>query len=266
MSKADEMGLTPEAAEGYEQYFVPAIFTQWPPRLIRLAELKAGDDILDVGCGTGVLTREISQHVVPNGSVTGLDISESMLGVARVKAPEATFYQGNATHLPFENESFDVVFCPFMLMFVPEQSKAIAEMWRVLRPGGRLVISVWTALEGNPVYAELVKIATNRVDAQAGRSLALPFSLGEAETLENLLHAAGVSPVEITTREGRACFPSLEDFVHAEIKAWVLADSVGDSNISVVVDDARTALAGYCHSDGSIDFPMSAVIATAAKF
>jgi ubiquinone/menaquinone biosynthesis C-methylase UbiE len=99
MSKPDEMGLTPEAAEGYEQYFVPAIFYQWPPVLIEKAELAEGDDLLDIGCGTGVLSREAVDTVGETGSVTGFDLSESMLGVARRKAPQAKFHQGNVMSL-----------------------------------------------------------------------------------------------------------------------------------------------------------------------
>ena len=83
MTDVDEMGLTPEAAQGYEQYFVPAIFDQWPVRIIDAAGAGEGHLVLEVGCGTGVLARELTKRVGQNGSVTGLDLSESMLGVAR---------------------------------------------------------------------------------------------------------------------------------------------------------------------------------------
>ena len=100
MSTTDEMGLTAEAAQGYEEFFVPAIFEQWPPVLIAAARIRHGNDVLDVGCGTGVLTRSLTQHVGDSGSSTGIDLSESMLGVARERCPDATFHQGNADALP----------------------------------------------------------------------------------------------------------------------------------------------------------------------
>ncbi|MEM7502389.1 MAG: methyltransferase domain-containing protein, partial [Pseudomonadota bacterium] len=128
MSTVDEMGLTPEAANGYEEFFVPAIFDQWPPVMISAAAVTNGEDVLDVGCGTGVLTRELTRHVGDDGSATGFDLSESMLGIARERCPNATFKQGNVIDLPFDDQSFDVVISSFMLMFVPDPEKALSEM------------------------------------------------------------------------------------------------------------------------------------------
>lgn len=119
MSTPDEMGLTPEAALGYEQFFVPAIFHQWPARIISAAAINQNDDVLDVGCGTGALTRELVKYA---GSATGFDLSESMLSVARQVCPTVNFQQGNVAELPFDDSTFDVVVSAFMLMFVPEAS------------------------------------------------------------------------------------------------------------------------------------------------
>ncbi len=89
-----------------------------------------------MGCGTGVFAREVTKRVGPNGSVTGLDLSDSMLQVARSICPDANFQQGNAMDLPFEDGSFDVAVASFMLMFVPDPALAVSELWRVLKPGG----------------------------------------------------------------------------------------------------------------------------------
>ena len=102
MSTPDEMGLTPEAARGYESYFVPAIFGQWPPIFAEIAELRSGEDVLDVGCGTGVFTREALKTVGSTGSVTGIDLSESMLEVAgrsaqRLGSSEAMLWSFRST-------------------------------------------------------------------------------------------------------------------------------------------------------------------------
>lgn len=170
------MGPTPEAAIGSEQYFVPAIFHQWPPALIDAAELGAGDNVLQVGCGTCVLIRETGKLVGQTGCVAGLDLSASMLSVAREDCPDIRFRQGNALALPFDDVTFDVVISSFVLMFVPDPVKAASNMWRVLKPGARLVVNVWQPLSQNPVYAGLVAIARQRIDDQAGDSLAWPFA------------------------------------------------------------------------------------------
>jgi SAM-dependent methyltransferase len=265
MSIPDEMGLTPEAAQRYEQFFVPAIFHQWPPVLISAAGIGDGHKVLEVGCGTGIFARAAIKLVGSKGSVTGLDLSDSMLGVAREISPDVDFRQGNAINLPFDDSTFDAVVSSFLLMFVPDPVAAVSEMWRVLRPGGRLVVSVWEALGQNSVYAGLVNIARQRIDDQAGDSLAWPFALGEKGKLAEIFRSAGIDQETISVHDGRAHFPSLEDFVRTEIQAWVLADSVDDKKIGAVVADLRTEFKGYCDDDGSVDFSLNAVLAKTIK-
>ncbi len=265
MSETDEMGLTPEAAQGYEDFFVPAIFSQWPPQILDAAGVKPGDNLLEVGCGTGVLARQATTRVFPDGSVTGLDLSESMLSVARRKCPGAVFQQGNVMDLPFENESFAVVVASFVLMFVPDQPLAIREMWRVLKPGGRLVITVWESLEKNPAYARLVEIADQKIDQAAGASLAWPFALGEEGKLVEVIGAANVAAQTIDAHEGRANFASIKQFVHTEIESWVLAESINDASLDAVISDAREQLIEFCDESGALDIPFNALIAVAEK-
>ncbi len=265
MPEPDEMGLTAEAAQGYEQFFVPAIFDQWPSRIIEAAGVGDGDRVLEVGCGTGVLAREVIKRVGTDGGVVGLDLSESMLGVARGICPDVDFRQGNAMDLPLDDESFDVAIASFVLMFVPDPVQAVGEMWRVLKPGGRLVITVWEPLQQNPVYAGLVDIARRRIDDAAGSSLAWPFALGEDGKLIEICHSAGIGDVDISTHDGRAKFPSLDGFVRTEIQAWVLADSVNEESLSAVVGDSHERFADYCDARGTMDFPLNAVMAKTRK-
>ncbi|WP_395075538.1 class I SAM-dependent methyltransferase [Hyphococcus sp.] len=259
------MGLTREAALGYEQYFVPAIFNQWPPVLMAAAQIDEGDNLLEVGCGTGVLAREATKLVGSTGSVTGFDLSESMLSVARDICPGVDFRQGNVMALPFDDAAFDVVMAPFMLMFVPDPVKAVEEMWRVLKPRGRFVVAVWDNLKRSEVYSGLVEIAQARIGADEGLSLAWPFSLGEEGKLEEIFRSAGISQVKIDTRDGRAIFPSLEQFVRTEIQSWVLSDKVDEDSVAATIADSKVRFAAFCDSDGAIDMPLHALLASARK-
>lgn len=261
MSTPDEMGLTPEAANGYEAFFVPAIFDQWPPVMIAAAEVATGDHVLDVGCGTGVLTRELAQHIGDTGSATGLDLSESMLGVARERCPDAVFKQGSATDLPFDDSSFDVVVSSFMLMFVPDPGKALSEMRRVLKPGGRLVVSVWQGLDNNVVYRELVEATREIADDESAGSMAWPFTMGDAGRLAELFQSAGMPDVTLSEHDGTASFPSVEDFVATEIQAWLLADKLDANQIASMVSLLRAKYPPFEDATGSVTFPLNALIA-----
>src|SRR5262245_11415845 len=106
------------------------------------------------GCGMRhrLLTRAASGAVAPTGAVVGLDIDAGMLAVARAQRPDLDWRQGSANALPFADASFAAVVSQFGLMFFPDQVGAIREMWRVLKPGGRLVVAVWASLEETPAY------------------------------------------------------------------------------------------------------------------
>lgn len=106
------------------------------------ASVKPGDRVLDVGCGTGVLSREVADRAGSDGRVFGLDVNEDMLALTRRICPDIDWHQGDAGELPFDDTSFDAVVSQFALMFVPDQMAALQEMWRVLASGGRLAVTV----------------------------------------------------------------------------------------------------------------------------
>lgn len=262
MTTSDEMGLTPQAAQSYEEFFVPAIFHQWPEQIISASAISESDDVLDLGCGTGALTRKIVGRA---GTTIGIDLSESMLGVARQVCPAATFQQGSADDLPFEDSSFDTVVSAFMLMFLSDPKKAVGEMQRVLRPGGRLVASVWQGLGDNPVYEALVEAIREVIDDASAESMAWPFLMGDVKKIEEVFDVVGLSTPSITPHDGYATFPSVEEFVAIEIQAWLLADSIGADQIAEIAVKLRENYPDFSNSDGPIRFPLNAFIVSAAS-
>src|SRR5262245_10294831 len=125
-----------DPAEVYDELFVPALFAQWGPRIAEAVAIRPGQDVLDVGCGTGVLARAAAERAGRGGGsggrVVGLDPNEQMLAVARRKPTAITWQSGRAEALPFDNASFDAVVSQFALMFFESRPTAIAEMLRVL--------------------------------------------------------------------------------------------------------------------------------------
>jgi demethylmenaquinone methyltransferase/2-methoxy-6-polyprenyl-1,4-benzoquinol methylase len=112
----------------------------WRRRAANAAAPPRGGAALDVACGTGQLTLELRDRVGPGGRVVGLDFSERMLAVARTAHPLIEWVQGDATSLPFEDSSFDAATTAFGLRNLAYPKKGLAEMKRVVRPHGRLVV------------------------------------------------------------------------------------------------------------------------------
>lgn len=132
MKEHESWQISGDAAEVYEQCFVPAIFGRWAPYMVDAARVSSGERVLDVGCGTGVLARAAADRVGVEGQITGLDLNEGMLSVARRLRPQLDWRQGDATALPFTDASYDVVMSQFALMFFPDRITALKEMMRVL--------------------------------------------------------------------------------------------------------------------------------------
>lgn len=263
---AGETGqLIASAAEVYEEFFVPALFAEWPPHVIAAAGVRAGDRVLDVACGTGVLARAACQQVGPDGSVTGLDVNPGMLEVARRKQPEITWENGRAEAMPFENDRFDAVVSQFGLMFFEDRAAAVREMMRVCSPGGQVAVAVWGPLEQAPGFVALAELLNRQFGPEAAAALHVPFNLGDPEQLQAVFQAAGFSQVQIETRVGKARFPSIQDWVFTEIKGWVLADRISDWQVERLVKAAEQDLQGFVQPEGSVAFASPAHIVTLKK-
>ena len=105
MTVADQShGMSP--AEVYEEFFVPALFRQWGDVMAGVAGVVPGDRVLDVACGTGVAACAAAERAGPTGAVTGLDLDDGMLAVARRKTGRIEWTQGRAESLPFAAARF----------------------------------------------------------------------------------------------------------------------------------------------------------------
>jgi SAM-dependent methyltransferase len=265
MSNADAWQLAHDAAVAYEKDFVPAIFAQWPPVLADLAGIQAGDRVLDVACGTGVLARHAAARVGPTGRVTGLDLNEGMLSVARRLRPEIDWRQGDAARLPFQDGSFDAVLSQFALMFFPDRVAALREMWRVLTTGGQLVVAVCAPIARTEGYSVLAGILRREAGNGAAAMVEGYFALGEEAELQRLSAAAGIAGARGLTREGWARFASIDELIRIEIKGSPLAGLVGEASFRKVLRAAREELRHLCDAQGRVCVGLDATILTAVK-
>jgi SAM-dependent methyltransferase len=164
--------------------------------MLAMADLRPGERVLDVACGTGLVSLRMAEAVGASGEVVGTDISGQMVEAARRIAAErevgnASFERSDAEDLPFPDRTFDVAVCGLGLMYVPDAVKALCEMRRVLRPGGRAAAAVWGARR-NCGWAEIFPIT----DVRVGRDRPVPAIALDAR-LEPRIHGSGLHAIQV---------------------------------------------------------------------
>jgi ubiquinone/menaquinone biosynthesis C-methylase UbiE len=265
MNKAADGQVSRSAADVYEDFFVPALFQEWAGRVADAAALEPGHQVLDVACGTGVLARSALDRVGPGGAVTGLDRNDGMLAVARRKSGGIDWRSGRAEALPFGDDAFDAVVSQFGLMFFEDRVKALAEMWRVLRRGGRLAVAVWASLDRSPGYHALTALIERLFGKRVASELEAPFVLGDSAALGALFARAGIIETKISTGPGTVRFPSLEEWIRTEIKGWTLADVLDDAQYEALRRESARHLSEFVRPDGTVEFAEEAHIVTSVK-
>ena len=257
-------GLAP--AEIYERDFVPALFLSWGPVLVEAASIRPGQRALDVACGTGVLACAAAERVGPAGSVVGLDPNDGMLSVARRKSERVEWKSGRAESIPFPSESFDAVVSQFGMMFFEDRVATLREMWRVLRPGGRLAVAVCDAVERSPGYAEVVRMLQRLFGEGVADAFRAPFVLGDAETLRRLAAEAGLAGATVETRPGTVRFPSIDALIATERACiWTLGGLLDDAQFDRLRAEASRSLRPFVRPDGTVEFGMPALLIQARK-
>lgn len=257
-AKAGQVSTT--AAEIYDRKFVPALFGQFAPVLAEALAIRKGEAVLDVGCGTGIVALAAAGRVGPRGRVAAVDINPGMLAVARAKSKAIEWREAAAEALPFDDASFDVVTCQFALMFLADRTKALSEMCRVTKPGGRIGIFVWDTIENSPGYDTLVPVLGEVVGPDAAEALSAPFCLGSRAAVDDELAKAGLSPERHLTFSGTARHASLDDWIDTEIGGWTLADRISAEQIERIKDRVRARLSHPAAADGSLALPAPALL------
>lgn len=259
-------------AETYESYMVPTLFGPFASRLVQILDLRPGDRVLDVACGTGIVARTIAARP-GHFNITGLDVSGDMLAVARAKARDEGHHidwkQGRAERMPFPDASFDKVACQFALMFFEDRQAALGEMHRLLARGGRVALAVWQGFDRHPFYQTLHHVIEHHLGTSA---LATIFSLGDTDHLRSLMAGAGFDSVHIDQETMRARFPEPDAFLAGEIDVDTAAipamQHLGvrerETIISMIRADMESALAEVTE-DGHVILPFHAHLIQASR-
>jgi SAM-dependent methyltransferase len=188
--KAFEAGAWGERADRYERV-TGDVTARVTPSLLDAAGAGPGSRVLDVGCGTGAGTAAAAAR---GARATGIDLAAGMLDVARRRHPELRFVAGDAEELPFADGEFDAVVAAFVLNHLPDPDRAIAELARVLAPGGRVAVAVWESPERNPLLGELTAAVRDAgVDVRGALPAGPdPYRFADPRELARAFAAAGL--------------------------------------------------------------------------
>lgn len=227
MITSTQWQLAQEAAERYQTILTPAILGPFAEALVDFAALQDGEHVVDVGCGTGAAARHAAQMVGSSGHVLAVDINGSMLAVARslpaVPGASIGWREANITQLPFDDSVVDVVLCAQTLQFLPEKITGLAEMRRVVKPSGRVAVSLWCAIEESPYFYTLVEAIARHIGAETAAGLQSAFALSDADEIYALIEAAGFEQIEMTVRQLDLPLPNLAEFIPRHISATPMA-------------------------------------------
>lgn len=262
--------LAEGSAAAYERYLVPVFMDPWAADLIDAVEVAPGQRVLDIACGTGVVTRRAAARVGSGGEVTAVDVNPGMLAVARAAAAgmpaPIRWHEAGAEQLPLADASIDVVLCQQGLQFFYDPAAALAEMRRVARPGGRLGVSTCRSIAHQPGYAALIDALTRHLGADAGTALRSPYALGDADELRALVRQAGFTAIDVRIAVWSARFSSAEALLRAETASSPLGEVVSQLDPDVqdaLIRDATDALTPHTDDHGVV-FPFETAVLTAA--
>jgi ubiquinone/menaquinone biosynthesis C-methylase UbiE len=210
----------------YDRYLGPLIFEDYAADLVRRLAPRSGERVLELACGTGIVTRRLAGALPAGAALTATDLNEAMLQVARgAVAADArvTFQQADACAIPFPNASFNAIVAQFGVMFFPDKLKAMREARRVLAPGGRYLFNVWDSLEHNPIPRIVHETVAARFPANPPNFLkAAPYGYFDRAEIERVVREAGFTSVTCEAVKFPSIAPAAEDAARGFIEGTPL--------------------------------------------
>lgn len=262
--------FTGSIPENYDRYLGPALFEPYARDLSERLAVGDGASVLELACGTGIVTRRLRERLPPGVRLTATDLNPAMMDYAARKfshGESVDWRQADATDLPFGDESFDAVVCQFGFMFVPDKVKAFREARRVLRPGGALLFNVWDAIERNDLAHVAHTTISQFFERDPPAFYEVPFSLHDPEAVRALLSEAGFKNVEVSRLALPSVSPSAAEAARGLVEGNPVIATIRErmpSDVPKIEAAVADALAARC-GDRPVRARMEALVWKATR-
>jgi len=254
----------------YDQYLGPILFHGSANDLAGRLAVTAGLRVLEVACGTGLLTRRLLDRLDGRGSLLATDLNEAMIAYGRSRIPrrpDLEWSQADATKLPLCDRSFDAVVCQFGLMFFPDKAAAIREVFRVLTPGGVYLFNVWDAFAYNPIARITHETVAGFFPTDPPRFYAVPYGFHEPEPIRTLLTEAGFERTQWAHVDKTGTSPSAEDAATGLLEGNPIRDAIVARRAEALPEIKRALAARIAAElgDRPVRVPLRALVFSARR-
>jgi ubiquinone/menaquinone biosynthesis C-methylase UbiE len=256
--------------ENYDRYLGPVLFEPYAADLVARLHVPENASVLEVACGTGIVTRRLRARLGPEATLVATDLNDAMLDCAR-RNFSATgtieWKQADVTELPFDDQLFDAVVCQFGLMFVPDKEKAFSEIYRVLKPGAVFLFNLWDRIENNDLPHIAHTIISKFFDDNPPDFYEVPFSCHDPEMIRSLATTAGFKQLQLSLLPLQAISPSAREATQGLIHGNPVIAAIRERNESALPEiEAAVAatLVAQC-GDAPVLGRMQALVGAAVR-
>jgi ubiquinone/menaquinone biosynthesis C-methylase UbiE len=252
----------------YDRYLGHVFFQPYAEDLAARLQVKENGSVLELACGTGILTRELRNRLPATASLIATDLNEPMFQKAAAKFAKGEaveWRQADACSLPFGDQMFDAVVCQFGIMFVPDKALAAREAHRVLKPGGLFLFNVWDALKHNDLGRIAHETISGYFDRDPPTFYQVPFGYHDQNEIKRVLEEAGFRDVQIEVVEKVSGMSRAEDAATGLVQGNPVAVAIAerDPDLLPVITNAVAEALKSRFGGPDIRAPMRAVIVQA---
>lgn len=237
--------------------------------LVKSANIRSNDTVLDLACGTGVVSKEVSRHLGKAGMLVGIDLSRVALSIAKssISFPNSYFVEMDAENIGF-CINFDKVVCQYALMFFPDTGKVLKSVKGIMKKDGKIAVAVHGTQEGVPYFSTIMNPVLLHIPDIRPKGIPTSYRFGDPNDLFKEISNAGFSNIDVRKHTFQYNAGTFEEYwteymttTVNSIRSKIEAKGIGV--MSTIKKEAKITASRFTKNDGSIEFPWDVLIATA---